>query len=168
MCGFVLSRFVLSTSTKCVRFSPTGLQFAAASTEGLLLYSLDDALIFDPAELGVLFGYAESFIGFVVAFSDLHSSFYRFRRSFFSTSPFAFAVVSIIAFRTLACAHWVSLAGSVGFNAFCLQTDLDVTPANIERSLANKEYARALLVRWQFISFCAPCRNLPLSSCCAP
>ncbi|GAA6002410.1 hypothetical protein JCM10207_001106 [Rhodosporidiobolus poonsookiae] len=39
--------------TKCVRFSPTGRAWAAASTEGLLVYSLDDDLTFDPFELDV-------------------------------------------------------------------------------------------------------------------
>ncbi|KAI9208513.1 quinon protein alcohol dehydrogenase-like superfamily [Polychytrium aggregatum] len=39
--------------TKCVRFSPTGRSWAAASTEGLLVYSLDDQLIFDPFDLEI-------------------------------------------------------------------------------------------------------------------
>ena len=39
--------------TKCVRFSPTGRSWAAASTEGLLIYSLDDDITFDPFELDV-------------------------------------------------------------------------------------------------------------------
>ncbi|KAJ2688489.1 U3 snoRNP protein [Coemansia spiralis] len=37
--------------TRAVKFSPTGRQWAAASTEGLLIYSLDDTLLFDPYEL---------------------------------------------------------------------------------------------------------------------
>ncbi|KAI9216282.1 WD40 repeat-like protein [Blastocladiella britannica] len=37
--------------TSCVRFAPTGRAFAAASTEGLLLYSLDEAVLFDPLDL---------------------------------------------------------------------------------------------------------------------
>jgi len=37
--------------TKCVRFSPTGLQWSAASTEGLLIYSLDETMTFDPSGL---------------------------------------------------------------------------------------------------------------------
>lgn len=36
-----------------VAFSPTGRAFCAASTEGLLVYSLDDALQFDPFDLDV-------------------------------------------------------------------------------------------------------------------
>ncbi|KAF9225973.1 WD40 repeat-like protein [Gyrodon lividus] len=39
--------------TKCVRFSPTGRAWAAASTEGLLIYSLDDTLAFDPFDLTI-------------------------------------------------------------------------------------------------------------------
>ncbi|KAG8928017.1 hypothetical protein FRC00_001884, partial [Tulasnella sp. 408] len=39
--------------TKCVRFSPTGRSWAAASTDGLLIYSLDDAITFDPFDLTV-------------------------------------------------------------------------------------------------------------------
>lgn len=37
--------------TKCVRFSPTGRTWAAASTEGLLIYSTDDTVTFDPFDL---------------------------------------------------------------------------------------------------------------------
>ncbi|XP_032218191.2 periodic tryptophan protein 2 homolog isoform X3 [Nematostella vectensis] len=36
---------------KCVQFSPTGRAWAAASTEGLLIYSLDASLVFDPYDL---------------------------------------------------------------------------------------------------------------------
>ncbi|KAJ3139411.1 hypothetical protein HK100_011615 [Physocladia obscura] len=39
--------------TKCVKFSPSGRTWAAASTEGLLLYSLDDAIMFDPFDLEI-------------------------------------------------------------------------------------------------------------------
>ncbi|KAL9934666.1 hypothetical protein V8E36_006441 [Tilletia maclaganii] len=46
----------LIARTKCVRFSPTGRSWAAASTSGLLIYSLDAAMAglgaaFDPLEL---------------------------------------------------------------------------------------------------------------------
>ncbi|CAH7689513.1 quinon protein alcohol dehydrogenase-like superfamily, partial [Phakopsora pachyrhizi] len=37
--------------TKAIRFSPTGRSWGAASTDGLLLYSLDDTIQFDPFEL---------------------------------------------------------------------------------------------------------------------
>ncbi|BGP39918.1 U3 snoRNP protein [Rhodotorula kratochvilovae] len=46
-------RYRPEARTKCVRFSPTGRSWAAASTEGLLIYSLDDSLAFDPFELDV-------------------------------------------------------------------------------------------------------------------
>ncbi|GAA5907233.1 hypothetical protein JCM8208_006726 [Rhodotorula glutinis] len=46
-------RYRPEARTKCVRFSPTGRSWAAASTEGLLIYSLDDSLTFDPFELDV-------------------------------------------------------------------------------------------------------------------
>ncbi|KAL0062025.1 U3 snoRNP protein [Marasmius tenuissimus] len=39
--------------TKCVRFSPTGRAWAAASTEGLLIYSLDETVTFDPFDLSI-------------------------------------------------------------------------------------------------------------------
>ncbi|KAJ3293421.1 hypothetical protein HDU79_000365 [Rhizoclosmatium sp. JEL0117] len=39
--------------TKCVRFAPSGRTWAAASTEGLLLYSLDDGIMFDPFDLEI-------------------------------------------------------------------------------------------------------------------
>nr|BCL66081.1 nucleolar protein, component of the U3 processome [Volvox africanus] len=37
--------------SRCVALSPTGRVWAAASTEGLLLYGTDDGLIFDPTDL---------------------------------------------------------------------------------------------------------------------
>lgn len=36
-----------------VRFSPTGRAWAAATTDGLLLYSLDDTILFDPFDLEI-------------------------------------------------------------------------------------------------------------------
>jgi periodic tryptophan protein 2 len=39
--------------SKCVRFSPNGSAWAAASTEGLLIYSLDENIMFDPFDLDV-------------------------------------------------------------------------------------------------------------------
>jgi periodic tryptophan protein 2 len=39
--------------TKAVRFSPTGRAWAAASTEGLIIFSLDDTIIFDPFDFDV-------------------------------------------------------------------------------------------------------------------
>jgi len=46
-------RYRQEARTKCVRFSPTGRAWAAASTEGLLIYSLDDTVIFDPFDLTI-------------------------------------------------------------------------------------------------------------------
>lgn len=45
--------------TKSVRFAPTGRAWAAASTEGLLVYSLDAALLFDPFDLSLALTPAE-------------------------------------------------------------------------------------------------------------
>ncbi|KAJ1343120.1 hypothetical protein BSLG_002146 [Batrachochytrium salamandrivorans] len=42
-----------SARTKGVRVSPTGRSWAAASTEGLLVYSLDERIIFDPFDLEI-------------------------------------------------------------------------------------------------------------------
>jgi periodic tryptophan protein 2 len=42
-----------AVATRCVQFSATGRQWAAASTEGLLIYSLDDSMTFDPFDLDV-------------------------------------------------------------------------------------------------------------------
>ena len=39
--------------TTCVRFSATGRSWAASSTEGLLIYSLDGETIFDPLDLSI-------------------------------------------------------------------------------------------------------------------
>jgi len=43
---------------KALQFSPGGRQFAVATTEGLVQYSLDDTLVFDPFELGEVGGVA--------------------------------------------------------------------------------------------------------------
>jgi periodic tryptophan protein 2 len=39
--------------TKSLQLCPTGRSFAAATTEGLLLYSMDDNLVFDPADFDI-------------------------------------------------------------------------------------------------------------------
>ena len=41
----------LAVRTKCTKFSPTGKAWAAATTEGLLIYSIDDFASFDPFDL---------------------------------------------------------------------------------------------------------------------
>ncbi|KAI0289387.1 WD repeat protein [Russula brevipes] len=46
-------RYKREARTKCIRFSPTGLAWAAASTEGLLIYTVDDGLSFDPFDLSI-------------------------------------------------------------------------------------------------------------------
>ncbi|KAF9051423.1 WD40-repeat-containing domain protein [Panaeolus papilionaceus] len=46
-------RYRQEARTKCVRFSPTGRAWAAASTEGLLIYSLDETVTFDPFDLSI-------------------------------------------------------------------------------------------------------------------
>ncbi|KAJ7892933.1 WD40-repeat-containing domain protein [Mycena olivaceomarginata] len=48
-----IRRYRQEARTKCVRFSPTGRAWAAASTEGLLIYSLDDTITFDPFDLSI-------------------------------------------------------------------------------------------------------------------
>ena len=50
---FSKRRYKQEARTKCIRFSPTGLAWAAASTEGLLIYSVDDGLSFDPFDLSI-------------------------------------------------------------------------------------------------------------------
>ncbi|KAK1285392.1 hypothetical protein QJS10_CPB20g00624 [Acorus calamus] len=39
--------------TKCLRIAPTGRCWAAATTEGVLIYSIDDSFIFDPTDLDI-------------------------------------------------------------------------------------------------------------------
>ena len=46
-----IRRFRQEARTKCVQFSSTGRAWAAASTEGLLIYSLDETVTFDPFDL---------------------------------------------------------------------------------------------------------------------
>jgi periodic tryptophan protein 2 len=48
-----IRRYRPEARTKCVRFSPTGRAWAAASTEGLLIYSLDETVTFDPFDLSI-------------------------------------------------------------------------------------------------------------------
>ncbi|KAF4618632.1 hypothetical protein D9613_010107 [Agrocybe pediades] len=48
-----IRKFRQEARTKCVRFSPTGRAWAAASTEGLLIYSLDETVTFDPFDLTI-------------------------------------------------------------------------------------------------------------------
>ena len=38
--------------TKALTFAPSGRHFAIAATEGMLVYSLDETLVFDPFDLG--------------------------------------------------------------------------------------------------------------------
>lgn len=37
----------------CLQFSPNGQQFASATTEGLLIYSLDKGIVFDPFQMSL-------------------------------------------------------------------------------------------------------------------
>ncbi|GMY34160.1 transducin family protein [Fagus crenata] len=39
--------------TKCLKIAPTGRSFAAATTEGVLVYSIDESFIFDPTDLDI-------------------------------------------------------------------------------------------------------------------
>ena len=48
-----IRRFRQEARTKCVQFSPTGRAWAAASTEGLVIYSLDETVTFDPFDLSL-------------------------------------------------------------------------------------------------------------------
>jgi periodic tryptophan protein 2 len=70
-------RYRQEARTKCVQFSPTGMAWAAASTEGLLIYSLDDTVTFDPFDLSMdltpqsvleVFGEGEYLKSLVMAF----------------------------------------------------------------------------------------------------
>jgi len=51
--GEMASKRSTSIEIRCksIRFAPTGRSWAAATTEGLLIYSLDDRLVFDPFDL---------------------------------------------------------------------------------------------------------------------
>lgn len=39
--------------SKCLRIAPTGRSWAAATTEGVLIYSMDESFIFDPTDLDI-------------------------------------------------------------------------------------------------------------------
>ncbi|NWR03522.1 PWP2 protein, partial [Paradoxornis webbianus] len=52
-CDMSYRHFKPEIRVTCVRFCPTGRSWAATTTEGLLLYSLDSGLIFDPFELDI-------------------------------------------------------------------------------------------------------------------
>lgn len=45
--------FKPEVGVNCLQFSPSGQQWAAASTEGLLIYSLDKGIVFDPFHVSV-------------------------------------------------------------------------------------------------------------------
>jgi periodic tryptophan protein 2 len=51
--GSVANRGRPIARTKCVNFAPTGRSFAAATTDGVLLYSVDESFMFDPTDLDV-------------------------------------------------------------------------------------------------------------------
>ncbi|NXO94551.1 PWP2 protein, partial [Certhia brachydactyla] len=51
--NFLQKHFKPEIRVTCVRFCPTGRSWAATTTEGLLLYSLDSGLIFDPFDLDI-------------------------------------------------------------------------------------------------------------------
>ncbi|XP_055853806.1 periodic tryptophan protein 2 homolog [Episyrphus balteatus] len=52
--GDMASRhFMPEVNVYCVRFSPTGQSWAAACTEGLMVYSLDKGVVFDPFDLSM-------------------------------------------------------------------------------------------------------------------
>lgn len=51
--GSVANRGRPLARTKCVKFAPTGRSFAAATTDGVLLYSVDESFIFDPTDLDI-------------------------------------------------------------------------------------------------------------------
>ncbi|GBE83819.1 Periodic tryptophan protein 2 homolog [Sparassis crispa] len=46
-------RYRAEVRTTCVRFAPTGRSWAASTTEGLLIYSLDEGAAFDPVDLAL-------------------------------------------------------------------------------------------------------------------
>lgn len=41
------------TRTRCLHISPTGRSWVAATTEGVLVYSMDDNMVFDPTDLDI-------------------------------------------------------------------------------------------------------------------
>ncbi|KAJ6252072.1 wd40 repeat protein [Anaeramoeba flamelloides] len=51
--GFLQTEKRLHIFAKSIKFSPDGRSFSCASTEGLLMYSLDKELVFDPMNLGL-------------------------------------------------------------------------------------------------------------------
>ena len=51
--GSMLNRGRPIVRTKCLRIAPTGRNFAASTTEGVLVYSIDESFIFDPTDLDI-------------------------------------------------------------------------------------------------------------------
>ncbi|KAL0547504.1 hypothetical protein IC582_017440 [Cucumis melo] len=51
--GSLLNRGRPVVRTKCLRIAPTGRNFAASTTEGVLIYSIDESFIFDPTDLDI-------------------------------------------------------------------------------------------------------------------
>ena len=51
--GSMANRGRAIVRTKCLRLAPTGRSFAASTTEGVLVYSIDDSFMFDPVDLDI-------------------------------------------------------------------------------------------------------------------
>ncbi|XP_039116001.1 periodic tryptophan protein 2-like [Dioscorea cayenensis subsp. rotundata] len=51
--GSLPNRGRLTVRTKCLKIAPTGRSWAAATTEGVILYSVDDSFVFDPTDLDI-------------------------------------------------------------------------------------------------------------------
>lgn len=51
--GSVSNRGRPIIQTKSLRIAPTGRSFVAATTEGVLVYSVDESFIFDPTDLDI-------------------------------------------------------------------------------------------------------------------
>lgn len=49
--GSVPNRGRSIARTKCLKIAPTGRSWAAATTEGVLMYSIDESFVFDPTDL---------------------------------------------------------------------------------------------------------------------
>lgn len=65
--------------TKSLRIAPTGRSFSAATTEGVLVYSIDDSFIFDPTDLDI--DVTPEVLGETLEYYKLHANVIAFDRT---------------------------------------------------------------------------------------
>ena len=70
--------------TKCLKIAPTGRSWAAATTEGVLMYSIDESFVFDPTDLDVdVTPEVLLHISFLLIFNKIHLNINYWKPTFY-------------------------------------------------------------------------------------